>query len=86
MHGGAEVVQGLLVIFVGAMGKVEASDVHAGPEKLFEHGDGARGGAQRAHDLSLGNAPIIGDLLQNALYVYVCHSNSIQFKKTNKLV
>lgn len=39
MHGLAEVVEGLLVVLVGAVGEVEARDVHPGAEQLLEHGD-----------------------------------------------
>lgn len=30
LHGGSEVIEGFLVVFVGPMGEVKASNVHAG--------------------------------------------------------
>ena len=48
LHGGAEVVEGFLVVLVGPMGEVEASHVHARPQKLLDHWDRARCGPQRA--------------------------------------
>ena len=53
LHGGAEVVEGFLVVLVGPMGEVEASHVHARPQKLLDHWDRARCGPQRAHNLRL---------------------------------
>lgn len=54
VHGGAEIAEGLVVVFVGTMGEVETGDVHAGPEKLLQHGNGAGSGTQSANDLGLG--------------------------------
>ena len=45
LHGNPEIVQGLLVVLVGAMGEIEASHVHASPEKLLQHGNGSRRGS-----------------------------------------
>jgi hypothetical protein len=55
VHGLAEVVERLLVVLVGAVGEVEARDVHAGAEQLLEHGHGAGGRAKRAYELGLGH-------------------------------
>jgi hypothetical protein len=55
VHGLAEVVERLLVVLVGAVGEVEARDVHAGAEQLLEHGHGAGGRAERAYELGLGH-------------------------------
>lgn len=59
MHGLAEVVEGLLVVLVGAVGEVEARDVHPGAEQLLEHGDGAGGRAERADQLGLGHPRVV---------------------------
>jgi hypothetical protein len=45
------------VVLVGAVGEVEARDAHAGTEQARDRLDGARGWAERAHDLGLGPAP-----------------------------
>jgi len=58
LHSNPEIVQGLLVVLVGAMGEIEASNVHASSEKLLEHGDGSRSRSQSANDLSLGDTPL----------------------------
>lgn len=39
LHGGAEVVEGFLVVLVGPMGEVEARHVHACSQKLLDHWD-----------------------------------------------
>jgi len=62
VHGGAEVVERLLVVLVGAVGEVEARDAHAGAQQARDHLDGARGRAERADDLGLGPAPPRGRL------------------------
>ena len=54
VHGLAEAVEGLLVVLVGAVGEVEARDVHPGAEQLLEHGHGAGGRAERADELGPG--------------------------------
>lgn len=38
VHGNPEIVEGLLVVLVGSVREIEAGDVHAGPQKLLEHG------------------------------------------------
>jgi len=43
VHGLSEIVQGLLVVFVGAVREVEARDAHAGAQQTRAHLDGARG-------------------------------------------
>ena len=57
LHGGAEVVERLLVVLVGAVGEVEARDAHAGAQQARDHLDGPRRRAERADDLGLGTAP-----------------------------
>lgn len=37
VHGSAEVVEGLLVVVVSAMGEVKASNIHASPQQLLQH-------------------------------------------------
>ena len=59
LHGGAEVVECVLVVFVASMREVEASHVHTGSEKLFDHGDSARSWSQSANDLGLWDPPIV---------------------------
>ena len=44
VHSNPEIVESLLMVLVSAMGEVEARDVHASPEKLFEHGNSTRRG------------------------------------------
>lgn len=79
MHGSAEIVEGLLVVVVGAMREVEAGDVHASPEKLLDHGGRAGRGAEGADDLGLGDAAVVGELLEYSFYVYVGHSLKLEF-------
>ena len=80
LHGGAEVVERVLVVFVAAMREVEAGDVHTGSEKLFDHGNSARSWSQSADDLGLWDPPIVRQLLQYPFYVYVRHfSQAIYF-------
>nr|GLL32592.1 hypothetical protein GW17_00044661 [Ipomoea trifida] len=54
LHSLAEIVERLLVILVRSVGEVEASDVHAGPEKLLSHRNRAGRRSERADDLRLG--------------------------------
>lgn len=42
------------MVLVGAVGEIETGYVHAGAEKLFDHGNGARSGTESADDLGLG--------------------------------
>lgn len=44
------------MVLVGAVGEVETRDVHAGAEKLLDHGNGAASGTESAYDLGLGPA------------------------------
>jgi hypothetical protein len=64
VHGLAEAVERLLVVLVGAVGEVEARDVHAGAEQLLEHGHGAGGRAERADELGLGQPRVAGAAVQ----------------------
>ena len=76
VHGLAEVVERLLVVLVGAVGEVEARDVHAGAEQLLEHGHGAGGRAERADELGLGHPRVAGaavQVRQDLRHVDVCH-------------
>lgn len=56
LHGSAKVVEGLLMVLVGAVGEIETGYVHAGAEKLLNHGNGATSGTESADDLGLGPA------------------------------
>ena len=58
LHSNPEIVQGPLVVLVGAMGEIESSNVHASFEKLLEHGNGSRSRSQSANDLGLGDTPL----------------------------
>lgn len=52
-HGGSEIVESLLMVFVGPMREVEAGDVHSGHEQLLYHRHRPRCRSQGAHDLRL---------------------------------
>jgi hypothetical protein len=73
VHGNPEIVEGLLVVLVSAVREIEAGDVHAGPQKFLEHGHRSGCRTQRAHDLRLWDTTIVGELLQDSLYVDVGH-------------
>lgn len=47
--------------------EIEAGDVHAGSEKLLDHGDGARSRAQSADDLRLRPHVADADLLFSSI-------------------
>lgn len=50
-HGLTEIVKCFLVVGMGSMGEVEASDVHARSEKLLSHLYRSRCWSKRTHDL-----------------------------------
>lgn len=56
-HGSPEIVKGLLVVGMGAMGEVEARHVHTSPQKLLYHFNRPGRRSQRAHYLCLGPFP-----------------------------
>lgn len=58
------------MVVVGSVREVKAGDVHAGPEKLLDHRDGARSGAKSADDLGLG-PPLGRGGSSNGLAVHV---------------
>jgi hypothetical protein len=77
VHGLAQAVERLLVVLVGAVGEVEARDVHAGAEQLLDHGHGAGRGAERADDLGLGQAHVVAvQVREDARHVDVRHRAS----------
>jgi len=76
VHSNLEIVEGFLMIVVGAMGEVETSNVHPCPQKLLCHFHGTGSRTQSTHYFGLGNTAIIGQLLQDPFNVYVRHSNS----------
>ena len=53
-----EAVEPLLLLFVGAVGKIEACHIHAGLHHLAEHRRVVAGRAQGAHDLGLSHSHI----------------------------
>lgn len=53
-HGRPEIVKGLLVVVMGAMGEVEARYIHTSPQKLLDHFHRPTRWSQRAHYLCLG--------------------------------
>jgi len=73
VHGNPEIVEGLLVVLVGSVREIEAGDVHAGPQKLLEHGHRPRRRTESADDLRLWDTTIVGEFLQDSLYVDVRH-------------
>ena len=58
LHGGAEVVEGFLVVLVGPMGEVEARHVHARADHPLQDLGGLGGGPQRAHDPRSAHVPV----------------------------
>jgi hypothetical protein len=78
VHGLAQAVERLLVVLVGAVGEVEARDVHAGAEQLLDHGHGAGRRAERADDLGLGQARVGAvQVREDARHVDVGHRASL---------
>ena len=75
VHGRLEVIERARVVLVCSMGKVEACDIHACPEKLLEYGNFARLWPQRANDFCLGNSGprVTTPPPQYTLNICTCH-------------
>ena len=73
VHSSSEIIQGLLMVLVGAVGEIKPGNIHSSSEKLLQHGDRSRSRANGADNFGLGYTAIIWELLQNPLDVYVRH-------------
>lgn len=57
---------------MGSMREVESGNIHAGPEKLLDHGDGAGSRTKSANDLCFGPPVFSGERL-------IVHLHSLVF-------